>query len=455
MPPGGLPDAFLESGEDPVGFLLVRFARGRGPFTTAEAAARFGLDGARDARTRWRASSGAGRLVRGELRPGGHRAGVVRSRRPAPAPARDARPPAKGGRAGRAGGARRASSRPGRGSIAGRACGRRSCRSRASLSPFRSGSRTSCRGACPATGPSSSTSSAPPARSSGSAPGSSGWPSTTARTRRCSDARRRFLLPGRGRPSGSGLPSAAGAFFWHDLLDAYGSRGRGWRCPRSGSSSGPARSRTTRGSRCGRPPLRDAAPAKPVPDGGGSRARAARRPPRRRGAGRSPPGCSPARPTPRALAELLLERQGIVTRDGVRAEGVPGGYAPVYRGTAKARDGRRLPARLLRRGARRCAVRAARRRRAPARAGRRRRTRALVLAAADPAQPYGAALPWPKRAGGRASRVAGALVVTARRRARALRRARRTLDLAAPRAGGGLAAPGARRARRPCSPDRA
>ena len=34
-----------------------------------------------------------------------------------------------------------------------------------------------------------------------------------------------------------------------------------------------------------------------------------------------------------------------------------------------------------------------------------------VLAAADPAQPYGAALPWPKRADGRAARVAGAHVV--------------------------------------------
>jgi ATP-dependent helicase Lhr and Lhr-like helicase len=35
----------------------------------------------------------------------------------------------------------------------------------------------------------------------------------------------------------------------------------------------------------------------------------------------------------------------------------------------------------------------------------------LVLAAADPAQPYGAALPWPKRADARAARVAGAQVV--------------------------------------------
>jgi ATP-dependent helicase Lhr and Lhr-like helicase len=36
---------------------------------------------------------------------------------------------------------------------------------------------------------------------------------------------------------------------------------------------------------------------------------------------------------------------------------------------------------------------------------------ALVLAAADPAQPYGAVIPWPKRAGARAARVAGAHVV--------------------------------------------
>src|SRR5205085_7283167 len=35
----------------------------------------------------------------------------------------------------------------------------------------------------------------------------------------------------------------------------------------------------------------------------------------------------------------------------------------------------------------------------------------LVLAAADPAQPYGAALPWPRRSGARAARVAGAQVV--------------------------------------------
>ena len=44
MPPSGLPDAYLDGGEDPLGWILRRFARGRGPFTTDEAARRFGLE---------------------------------------------------------------------------------------------------------------------------------------------------------------------------------------------------------------------------------------------------------------------------------------------------------------------------------------------------------------------------------------------------------------------------
>src|SRR6185437_14667659 len=35
-------------------------------------------------------------------------------------------------------------------------------------------------------------------------------------------------------------------------------------------------------------------------------------------------------PDRRALAELLLERHGVVTRDAVRSEGIPGGYGAVY-----------------------------------------------------------------------------------------------------------------------------
>src|SRR5437868_4150205 len=44
MPPGGLPEAFLEGGPESLPELVLRFAKGRGPFTTAEANERFGRD---------------------------------------------------------------------------------------------------------------------------------------------------------------------------------------------------------------------------------------------------------------------------------------------------------------------------------------------------------------------------------------------------------------------------
>jgi ATP-dependent helicase Lhr and Lhr-like helicase len=118
-------------------------------------------------------------------------------------------------------------------------------------------------------------------------------------------------------------------------------------------------------------------------------------------------------PDRRALAELLLERQGIVTRDGVRAEGIPGGYGAVY---AELRALETLG--LCRRGyfveglgGAQFALGGAVERLRELR-DRDEEPDALVLAAADPAQPYGAALQWPKRAGARAARVAGAYVVS-------------------------------------------
>jgi len=116
----------------------------------------------------------------------------------------------------------------------------------------------------------------------------------------------------------------------------------------------------------------------------------------------------------RALAELLLERQGIVTRDGVRGEGIRGGYGAVY-SELKALE----TLGVCRRGyfveglggaqfALPGAVERLRELRA-AQPGESPET--LVLAAADPAQPYGASLPWPRRSGARAARVAGAWVV--------------------------------------------
>ncbi len=117
-------------------------------------------------------------------------------------------------------------------------------------------------------------------------------------------------------------------------------------------------------------------------------------------------------PDRRALAELLLERQGIVTRDGVRAEGIPGGYGAVY-GELRALE----TLGLCRRGyfveglggAQFALGGAVERLRELRERGQ--EPAPSVLAAADPAQPYGAALPWPKRSGSRAARVAGAQVV--------------------------------------------
>ena len=126
----------------------------------------------------------------------------------------------------------------------------------------------------------------------------------------------------------------------------------------------------------------------------------------------------PAEPAPaaaverrRALAELLLERYGIVTREQVLAEGIKGGFAALYdsfgnletlgicrrgyfiEGMGGAQFA--LPGAVER-------LRAKPEQRPP-----------LVIAAADPAQPYGAALPWPRREReqGRPARVSGAYVV--------------------------------------------
>ncbi|WP_243789186.1 ATP-dependent helicase [Saccharopolyspora gloriosae] len=74
--PVGVPEAFTEPVTDPLGELLIRYARCRGPFAAESAARRFGLGVAvvHDVLDRL---AGSGRLVRGELRPleaGGGRA---------------------------------------------------------------------------------------------------------------------------------------------------------------------------------------------------------------------------------------------------------------------------------------------------------------------------------------------------------------------------------------------
>jgi ATP-dependent Lhr-like helicase len=113
----------------------------------------------------------------------------------------------------------------------------------------------------------------------------------------------------------------------------------------------------------------------------------------------------------RALAELLLERYGIVTREQVLAEGIKGGFAMLYDTFANLET-----LGVCRRGyfiegmggAQFALPGAVERLRGSAERG-----RTVVLAAADPAQPYGGALPWPRREGQerRPARVAGSYVV--------------------------------------------
>lgn len=68
--PVGTPDAFLEIPEDPLGDLVARYARSHGPFTTAEVAERLGL-GEAVARQTLQRLAHRGRVLDGEFRPSG------------------------------------------------------------------------------------------------------------------------------------------------------------------------------------------------------------------------------------------------------------------------------------------------------------------------------------------------------------------------------------------------
>jgi ATP-dependent helicase Lhr and Lhr-like helicase len=69
-PPVGVPQAFLEPVADPVGDLLARYARSHGPFLAGDPARRLGLGVAVVEQTLARLAA-AGRVVQGEFRPGG------------------------------------------------------------------------------------------------------------------------------------------------------------------------------------------------------------------------------------------------------------------------------------------------------------------------------------------------------------------------------------------------
>jgi ATP-dependent Lhr-like helicase len=124
--------------------------------------------------------------------------------------------------------------------------------------------------------------------------------------------------------------------------------------------------------------------------------------------------CAPADPVEAAHARALqlLERHGVLTREAALAEAAPGGFAGIYPvlQELEARGQIRRGYFVAGLGAAQFALPGAVDR---LRSGREPHDTAddvLVLAATDPAQPYGATLAWPSTEG-RPSRTAGAFVV--------------------------------------------
>jgi ATP-dependent Lhr-like helicase len=408
MPPGGLPEVFLEADEAPLASLVRRFARSRGPFTTAEANERFG----RDVEPVLRELERKDELVRGELRPGGTEREwcdpevLRRLRRASLAALRREVEPAEQAAFGRFlpswhGVDRRASLREALVPLQGlalpvslwesdvlprRVPGYRPeqldalCASGEVVWVGAGLDRVAIyfREDAPALGP-------PPAAD---------------RPEREAHERLRVAL---GRS----------ALFWYDLLADTGLEAEEalpalWDLVWAGEITNDAWT-PLRAGHATRPRITSQSAQRP------------RRFSRRRASeitatqGRWSPTARlfPGRPDRRALAELLLERHGIVTREAVRAEGIPGGYGAVY---GELRSLETLG--LCRRGyfveglgGAQFALGGAVERLRELRHKEGEEPEPLVLAAADPAQPYGAALPWPKRAGARAARVAGARVV--------------------------------------------
>ncbi len=120
-----------------------------------------------------------------------------------------------------------------------------------------------------------------------------------------------------------------------------------------------------------------------------------------------------------ATAEMLLDRYGIVTRGSVVSERVPGGFALVYRVLSQFEESGRcrrgyfvetLGAAQFATGGTVDRLRGFAPDAIGRDSGRNRPAEAVTLAATDPANPYGASLPWPSVEGHKPGRKAGALV---------------------------------------------
>jgi ATP-dependent helicase Lhr and Lhr-like helicase len=444
--PVGVPDAFAEPVADPLGDLLGRYARTHGPFTTAQAAERLGI-GPAVAHEALRRLSSAGRLAEGEFRPGSQGsewcdAEVLRRlrRRSLAAARREVEPvePAAVGRF-----------LPAWQHVGGRLRGVEGvlavveqlagCPVPASaLEPFVLRSRLidyrppmldelTASGEVIWVG-------------SGALPGTDGWVSLhLADTADLTmpdlvelelDDRHRLVLEALG---------PGGAYFFRQLADAIGSTDDrqlaatlwdlAWAGYLTNDTLAPLRAQLS-GRGAHRP---RSVPPRARLGGRGAYGRG--------GAGRGvmpsrsgPPtvagrwSVTPDRetdPTRRAhaAAETLLDRHGVVTRGAVVSERTPGGFAAAYKVLSAFEEAGRCrrgyfvaglgAAQFGTAGAVDRLRSLAADREPAADAGR----QTLVLAATDPANPFGAALPWPERAhdeanaGHRPGRKAGAIVV--------------------------------------------
>jgi ATP-dependent Lhr-like helicase len=113
-----------------------------------------------------------------------------------------------------------------------------------------------------------------------------------------------------------------------------------------------------------------------------------------------------------ALARALLERHGVVTREAVHAEGIEGGFSAVYDVLKAMEESGRIRRGyfVAERGATQFALPGAddRLRGQRGREGAADEQDTIVLCAADPANPYGAALPWAERGAAEGSAATGA-----------------------------------------------
>jgi ATP-dependent Lhr-like helicase len=115
--------------------------------------------------------------------------------------------------------------------------------------------------------------------------------------------------------------------------------------------------------------------------------------------------------TTTAVVNVLLERHGVLTREAVKGEGVPGGFAAVYPVLKAMEESGRIRRGYFitgRGGAQFALPGAVDRLRAFRDGTPPGIARAVVLAATDPANPYGVSLQWPEKG---PQRVAGAFVV--------------------------------------------